>query len=213
MLLGSIVTVPLLSALMLAPTATIAQTANSASSASGTALSQHFPAANAGTAGVAAKTEAAGSSPLAEQQNDSVIHARQLRFERFFSLVLNWDEAEREAKEEEGSQNTLTPSHLQRVVRLSADEDTSVLQIALKWREDIQTSARDALKVVAAVRAANPGVHMDRTNSPEIRATFERRWRIADDAIDELMGVLGTKSFSKVDKFTNHMESYEKPFQ
>lgn len=207
MSLGGIVSVPLLSALMLAPIATTAQTGSSASSESGTALSQQVPAASAGTEGAANPTD---KSPLAGQQDDGSIHARELRFERFFSLILDWDEAESQAAQDAPQgQSNFTPGHAVRDVGLTADEAASVLQIASNWRDDIQTSSRDALKVVAAVRAANPGVHMDRTNSPQIRDLYEKRWRITDDAIDELMGVLGTKSRRKVDKFTAHMSSYE----
>jgi hypothetical protein len=211
MSLGSVVAVPLLASLLLASAVATAQTGTSATSDVGTAVTQQAPARNAGTQSAAVKTEAADSSSQPEAEDESVIHATELRYDRLFSLVLYWDQAAQQHAE--GGQKKLAEllhARLRRTTDLSEDEAASVLQIALQWREDVKNSSRKALEVVGAVRAAHPGVHMDHTNSPEIKAIYGRRWKVTSDAIAQLQTVLGSKAFGKLDSFTYHMGKDEK---
>lgn len=207
---GCIVAVSLLAALMLAPVATIAQVGSSTPSKSD-ASTQQVSAQITEAGSASAKTATTDESRQTESQDDNVIHAREVRYERFFVLALNWDRlAKQSAADGQGVVAEALHERLSRVAGLTKDEATDVLTVALEWREDVQTSSRNALKVISAVRAANPGVHMDHKNSPEINAIYGQRWKITNSAIDQLQITLRATSFSKLDHFTHHMESYEK---
>ncbi|MGA3126055.1 MAG: hypothetical protein ABSD13_05020 [Candidatus Korobacteraceae bacterium] len=211
MSLGSVVAIPLLATLLLATEVATAQTGTSATSDAGAAVTQKVPARNAETESATAKTESADNSSQTEAEDESVIHATELRYERLFSLVLYWDQsAQQHTGEGQKKLAELLHARLRRTTGLSDDEAASVLQIVLRWREDVRNSSRKALEVVGAVRAANPGVHMDHTNSPEISAVYGRRWKITSEAIAQLQVVLGSKAFGKLDSFTYHMGNDEK---
>jgi hypothetical protein len=211
MSLGSVVAAPLLATLLLATAVATAQTGTSATPDPGTAVTQQAPVRNAGTQSATVKTEAADNSSQPEAEDESVIHATEFRYDRFFSLVLYWDQsAQQHAGDGQKKLAELLHARLHRTTDISEDEAASVLQIALQWREDVKNSSRKTLQVIGAVRAAHPGVHMDHTNSPEINAVYGQRWKITSDAIAQLQAVLGSKSFSKLDSYTYHMGKDEK---
>lgn len=138
-------------------------------------------------------------------------HPQEMRYVHLFSRVLGWNEASKElAAQGDPVMSEGFRTHLQRKSGLTAEGAAIVLKIALQWRNDTQAWVEKSKEVQSAVRAANPGVEMTSTNSPELRAVAHERWQIATNAVTQLVTELGSKSFARLDFFIDHMDDHAK---
>jgi hypothetical protein len=218
MKLHYVVAVPLFITFMLAWALGVPQ-AGSTPSGDPFALTPAQAAQQAVANGATAKTGPADQSAVKRPRPDRPHyvgesgrdHPQEWRYDLFFGQVLEWDSASKQAAAKgdtvmaEGFQ-----TYLQRKSGLTAEEAACVLHIALQWAQDEQAAAKNAREVIAAVRAANPGVHMTGMNSPEIRVAGHQRWVVSEYAVNQLVTALGSKSFSKLDFFVDHVDDHAK---
>lgn len=66
---------------------------------------------------------------------------------------------------------------------------------------------------VAKVRAADPHILPGKVSSPELDALRKEHTNLMDQAIANLVAVLGSRSFSRLDLYTRHMDDRFKAMQ
>ena len=172
------------------------------------AQSQPLPTAAQASSESAAATQDQTDEHVLE--DESVVHADELRWEHLFSLVIEWSHSAARLKSEGGmaAVSKAMEERLQKQAGLTEDQAKQVLAVSQQWRLNLDNSARERVAVVAKVRDAHPGQHMDRTNSPEIRAVIAKRWKLTRNAMGVLQNLLGDEYYSKLEKYSYEASRY-----
>jgi hypothetical protein len=94
-------------------------------------------------------------------KDEIVIHAKEMRYERFFVLIIGWEEAAQRDRDEGASQVAdVIHNRLQKNCRITEDQAAATLELALQWHKDLRVASRNVLRVISAERASHPDAHL-----------------------------------------------------
>jgi hypothetical protein len=134
---------------------------------------------------------------------------------RFFGLFAGLKGYEETAKKLDDEGNSGWAEHyrtkLERESGLTATEAEQVKQIALQYFQDLVTNGEKSRAIQERIMAESP--HSWRQaifSDPEYAALHEQKENQMNQAIAKLVSILGSRSFTKLDFYTRHMDDQMK---
>jgi hypothetical protein len=166
------------------------------------------------SSGFGQQTQGATATPLAPRSRVTCEDTSpEARYDSFFRVLIGWDEAAKTSLSAGGDAEMAEAwrTRLQKYSGLTAEESEQVKQVARKYLADRQSFDDKAAAMGSAYRAAHPH-EIPNINAipPELDALRQERLDVVRRAEAELLTALGSRSFSRLDLYTIHMDDWSK---
>jgi hypothetical protein len=138
-----------------------------------------------------------------------------MRYTGLFTAIRGWDWVAK-SMDEKGEDHGMAEAwrtRLEKQSGLTASESEEVKKIAYQWLKDDAEFGQRFVEAGNRAHAAHPNEAAGGYPTPEIDAMRQESIDIANKAIIDLLRVLGSRSFSKLDLFTRHMDDWLKSMQ
>jgi len=134
------------------------------------------------------------------------------RYDSFFRVLIGWDEAAKTSLSAGGDAEMAEAwrTRLQKYSGLTAEEAEQVKQVARKYLADRQSFEQKAAAIASQYRATHP-YEQRKLNDPvppEFAPLRQESLDLVHHAIAELVTALGSRSFSRLDLYTIHMDDW-----
>jgi len=135
-----------------------------------------------------------------------------MRYEGFFMVVRGWDDAAKSTDATGGDHGMAEAwrTRLKKQSGLTSSEADEVKKIAYQYLEDDAAWAQRFVEAGYQARTDHPNAMPGSYPTPEIDALRREHIDLVNKAIANLVTTLGSRSFSRLDLFTRHMDDWLK---